>query len=358
MPLSDVQRDILAEVVERFLRAWEPSSRKALILKFEDPDAIDELSRRNLLKSSDNIGFLPTALSFHYCRDAEAEALAKRSVETIARIFRKQYRDDKPNFTVAGLDGSIKEFYHAPDRALVLRMGLYLAPYFNLMTSWRGGDANQPDIVPVAISERVVTLNDQKIGALWDTYVKQNVPWPVQDSVGGVVSRQGVPFGLGEEVDIDDVPNILTLPNNSRKVFVVHGHDDAMTQSVARFLERLDLEAVILHEQPSKGRTVIEKFEAHSDVGFAVVLLTPDDECRSNAGLQKRARQNVILELGYFIGRLTRARVCPLYVEGVEIPSDIHGVVYVPFDEGGGWRLKLAKEISAAGIEVDLNRAI
>ena len=146
---------------------------------------------------------------------------------------------------------------------------------------------------------------------------------------------------------------------DSRNVFVVHGHDDAVTASVARFLEKLDLHPIILHEQPNMGRTVIEKFEAHADVSFAVVLLTADDVggLASSGKLNSRARQNVILELGYFIGRLGRARVCALYIEGVEIPSDIHGVLYVPFDTANGWRLRLANEIRAAGINVDMNRA-
>ena len=115
---------------------------------------------------------------------------------------------------------------------------------------------------------------------------------------------------------------------------------------------------IILHEQPNQGRTVIEKFEAHSDVSFAVVLLTPDDmgAVVSSTRLAPRARQNVILELGYFIGKLGRSRVCALYVEGVEIPSDIHGVLYVPYDDSQGWRLKLASEIRSVGIAVDLNR--
>ncbi len=151
----------------------------------------------------------------------------------------------------------------------------------------------------------------------------------------------------------------VTVASDSRNVFLVHGHDEAATESVARFLEKLDLHPIILHEQPSQGRTVIEKFEAHADVGFAVVLLTPDDVggLASGGELKPRARQNAILELGYFIGRLGRSRVCALYVEGVEIPSDFHGVVYVPYDAAGGWRLKLASEIRAAGLPVDMNRA-
>jgi predicted nucleotide-binding protein len=151
----------------------------------------------------------------------------------------------------------------------------------------------------------------------------------------------------------------LRATSDSRDVFLVHGHDEAVRESVARFLEKLDLHPIILHEQPNRGRTLIEKFEAHADVEFAIVLLTPDDVggLASGGELKTRARQNVILELGYFIGRLGRSRVCALYVEGVEIPSDIHGVVYVPYDTAGGWRLKLAGEIRAAGVSVDLNQA-
>lgn len=130
---------------------------------------------------------------------------------------------------------------------------------------------------------------------------------------------------------------VVAVKAESRDVFLVHGHDNAVKESVARFLEKLDLRPIILHEQPNKGRTIIEKFEAHSDVGFAVVLLTPDDVGAVKAEADRvnpRARQNVILELGYFTGKLGRARVCALYTGEVEIPSDIHGVIYIRFDEG------------------------
>jgi len=150
-----------------------------------------------------------------------------------------------------------------------------------------------------------------------------------------------------------------TAEPSSRLVFVVHGHELGLKESVARFLEKLDLKPIILHEQANRGRTVIEKFEEHSDVAFAVVLLTPDDTGGSRQGGQSpRARQNVILELGYFIGKLGRSRVCALHVGGVELPSDIHGVLYLPADATEKWKIDLAREISAAGITVDLNRAL
>lgn len=164
-------------------------------------------------------------------------------------------------------------------------------------------------------------------------------------------------FGIGEN------SSRITKDRDriSKRIFVVHGHDEAIKQTVARVLEKLGLEPIILLEKPNEGKTLIEKFETHSDVGFAVVLLTPDDRGASNndiANLRPRARQNVILELGYFIGKLGRNRVCVLYGEGVDIPSDIHGVLYVPIDKQGAWIMQIAKEIKQSGIEVDLNKAI
>lgn len=142
----------------------------------------------------------------------------------------------------------------------------------------------------------------------------------------------------------------------ARKVFIVHGHDDAARETVARFLERLNFEAIILHEQANKGRTVIEKIEADGDVGFAVVLLTPDDVGGAKGGdLRPRARQNVLLELGYFIAKLGRDRVCALKRGDLELPSDFGGVVYQEFDTTGGWKSALGRELQAVGFEIDWN---
>lgn len=146
---------------------------------------------------------------------------------------------------------------------------------------------------------------------------------------------------------------------NSNQVFVVHGHNAGVKESVARFLEKLDLEPIILHEKPNAGRTIIEKFSDYSNVHFAVVLLTGDDEGKSKGTddpLQRRARQNVVLELGYFLGKLGRSRVCALYENGVDIPSDYQGVLFVPLDLHEKWRFDLVRELKAAGFPVDANK--
>lgn len=145
------------------------------------------------------------------------------------------------------------------------------------------------------------------------------------------------------------------------KAFIVHGHDQGRKDTVARFLGDFGLKPIVLHEQANLGLTLIEKFELYADVPFAVVVLTGDDlgSPAANPGINRaRARQNVVFELGYFIGRLGRKMVCTLYEEGVEIPSDYQGIVYIPLDERGAWRMLLARELKAAGFNIDLNRAL
>jgi len=146
------------------------------------------------------------------------------------------------------------------------------------------------------------------------------------------------------------------------RIFLVHGHDTGVLHEVARFLERLHQTVTILREQPNSGRTLIEKFVDYSDVGYAIVLLTPDDRGGpADAPLDKqhlRARQNVILELGYFLAALSRERVTALYVRGVEIPSDYSGVAFVEYDDRGAWRLELARELKASGFAIDMNLAV
>ncbi|EPJ91037.1 nucleotide-binding protein [Pseudomonas fragi] len=156
-----------------------------------------------------------------------------------------------------------------------------------------------------------------------------------------------------KSVVVDGVPRVLL-----RKVFVVHGHDEGAREMVARFLDKLDFEPIILHEQANRGGTVIEKIEAHGDVAFAVVLLTPDDEgCVKDGIPEPRARQNVLLELGYFLGRLGRDKVCALKRGTVEIPSDFAGVVWEPMD-GNGWKQALGRELEAAGHEINWNKVM
>lgn len=148
-------------------------------------------------------------------------------------------------------------------------------------------------------------------------------------------------------------------PNPSTRIFIVHGQDDARKYELEAYLQKLTNEPpVILHQQPNGGRVLIEKFEeSAASVGFAVVLLTADDLGRAKqlepSEDHPRARQNVVFELGFFIGLIGRDRVAVLYDRGVELPSDISGLVYIPLDEAGAWKGKLASEVDHSGIAVD-----
>lgn len=146
---------------------------------------------------------------------------------------------------------------------------------------------------------------------------------------------------------------------NGDKVFIVHGHDSGLKNEVARFLEKLKLSPIILHEQPSAGETIIEKIERYSNVGFGIVLYTPCDKgCSAidEANMKYRARQNVVFEHGYLVGKLGRKKVCALVKSDIEKPNDISGVVYISYDESGAWRIELAKELKAAGYNIDFNK--
>ena len=146
---------------------------------------------------------------------------------------------------------------------------------------------------------------------------------------------------------------------NRRNVFISHGRDEEAIATVAKFVENLGLKVTVLDKRPEGGQTIIDKFEEQVDeAGFAIVLLTPDDIGSSKAtGKRKlRARQNVIFELGYLLGGLGGERVCALYKEGVELPSGIRDVAYVPMDSADDWKLKLSQGMRKAGLPVDMSR--
>lgn len=146
--------------------------------------------------------------------------------------------------------------------------------------------------------------------------------------------------------------------SDKTKVFIVHGRDSEVKLEVARFIEKMGFEPIILHEQANKGMTIIEKIEKYSNVGFGIILYTPCDVGykKDDENLKMfRARQNVVFEHGYLIAKLGRNNVCALVKENVEIPNDISGIVYIPFDANGGWKIPLAKEMKSSGYDIDFN---
>ncbi len=143
---------------------------------------------------------------------------------------------------------------------------------------------------------------------------------------------------------------------NRQKVFISHVHDEKAIITVAKFVENLGLKPIILDEQFGKGQTIIDKFEKNADeAGFAIVLLTPDDvgSSKSTGKRKPRAHQNVILELGYLFRSLGSKRVYALYKDGVELLSNIPGLIYVRMDSDNKWQLKIGKEMMNAGLLIE-----
>jgi len=160
---------------------------------------------------------------------------------------------------------------------------------------------------------------------------------------------------LEEMTDNDTTISSSKKNYNYSQVFIVHGHDGELKQSVARIIEKQGIEAIILSEKANQGRTIIEKFEDYSDVGGTICLFTADDigHEKSNLKGNSRARQNVVFETGYFMGKLGRNRVIILADDGIEIPSDLSGVVYT---NTLNWQIDLLKELEAMGYTVDYGK--
>lgn len=140
------------------------------------------------------------------------------------------------------------------------------------------------------------------------------------------------------------------------EIFIVHGHDEALKIEVARTIERAGLDVTILHEKPNEGLTIIQKLEKYAaTAGYAVILMTPDDKGKSKkeTKYKDRARQNVVLEWGYFVGKLGADRVCAIHTENIELPSDISGILYITYDNNGGWKIQLMKELEKAGYSIN-----
>lgn len=179
--------------------------------------------------------------------------------------------------------------------------------------------------------------------------------------LGGVKTAAKLLEAAIFEIQEDGVPTTSPVAESESPtgVFLVHGHDDGRKNEVARVLSALTgEEPTILHEQPSAGLTIIEKFERHAGgQAFAVVLATADDVGgeKGAQNMRPRARQNVVFEMGYFVGALGRPKVVVLHDEALELPSDYDGVIYIPLDAPGAWKQTLARELNVGGVKADAN---
>ena len=189
-----------------------------------------------------------------------------------------------------------------------------------------------------------------------------NQDWPTGSFSTYINDIEHRAFGVSfvqEDIELmipaDAQPNAPEAAPVSNKIFLVHGRDDAAKNEVALFLRTLGLDPIILHLRPNGGRHLLTKFREESEgANFAVVLMTPDDVGGiAGADVRPRARQNVVFELGFFIGKLGPAHVAALLKSAVEKPSDFDGIAYIPYGPGTSWKTELAREMNHAKIPFD-----
>lgn len=217
-----------------------------------------------------------------------------------------------------------------------------LEAYQNTNVLRERAQSNVPPNILIFYSQTDV-LND-------DDYVTDITKTVLSEAANEIASTQ-------KEIIEESIKNTTETQNS---VFIVHGRDDLAKTEVARFIEQLGVTAIILHEQKNSGKTIIEKIEEHSNVSYGIVLYTPCDHGSliTEEQLKPRARQNVVFEHGYLIGKLGRNKVAALVKNNVEFPGDLNGLVYIDFDKAGGWKLSIAKELLHAGLNIDLNKAL
>jgi predicted nucleotide-binding protein len=245
---------------------------------------------------------------------------------------------------------------------------IMLCPDFTL-----GDDSGPVSVLELPLQPGDFFLADDTIFMIENDLASLEVPAPFAGRVVRVLAKVGDKATINTPIlEVEPISNVFrqdldshgrqddAAPGPANKaVFLVHGHNDLIREMAARAVEKVGLTAIILSEQANRSDTIIEKLERYANVNFAIVLMTADDvggKKSQTPALKDRARQNVILELGYFMGKIGRKQVCVLYEKGVELPSDYYGVVYIEIDDRGAWRYALGKELKEAGLQVDLNK--
>lgn len=263
-------------------------------------------------------------------------------------------------------DGEIK--VNITEEELIER---YVEPYLTGDTIVINGTTIDPkNIYRVKITESKDSLdtiiqqirNEDRLDRSPYVFFRGSAQWRAMDKFADVTENYiNKPPGSNKKKKII-IKKSIDKQQDNKKVFVVHGHDIELKNDVELFLKSINIEPIVLHRQLDEGLTVIEKFEKHSNVSFALILLTPDDigypesesEKKENERkIEFRARQNVIFEFGFFVGKLSRKNVCCIYKSGVTLPSDLNGLIYKQvnktIEEVG---LFLMKEMKNAGLQV------
>ncbi len=271
-------------VVRGFLDQHEATSARTLLRHFKSPiaETLRRLVGRSVLTVVNSTyleeTYLPRASAFYHCGDSAALVFARKSTELALRVLRDLFDrelessiKERKQFTREEVENEARKIDSSVEPNAIFT-GLYLANEFSVFSGVRSDD--QVGIISFSLSERIYDTREMD----WDEHMRQsNV-----SLVSAQAKRQSL--GVPSDKDIFEVRNgfmdsLRIYPDQeiSRRIFLVHGHAEEPKETVGTFIRTLGLEVVILHEQANQGRTIIEKLEEHSAVGFAVVLLTPDE---------------------------------------------------------------------------------
>ncbi len=217
---------------------------------------------------------------------------------------------------------------------------------------------------PVLPSLKIGAIEDLRADIDLGRWELSRTHWAIKDEPifeillrKGYISQEQLDASLArKEVPTPVAPAVQVEPGefNTSQVFIVYGHDELAKLDMSEFITSLGLEPIILHMQASSGRTIIEKIEHYSNVGFGIVLYTPCDVGAKRGDLtgRYRARQNVVFEHGFLMGKLGRPRVAAVVKGEVETPNDISGVVYVTMDKLSNWKEELKNEMRSVDYRV------
>src|SRR5258708_23508822 len=303
--ISDTERQIILTVVRGFLDEHRATSSRELLRKFQSPvsallQRLDPAVLRMAHNTHPNEPYLPRANAFYHCGDSAVLAFARKSTILVLRVLRDLFDEelkgdgnDQRLFTPGEVEAAARAIDSSVESNMIF-VGLYLAQEFSVFPSLRL-DAQQVGIVSFSLGERIYETRYLD----WDDHIRRS---NISVAMWAQNHKESPENALPSFDTVGLEPFAMQLDN--RKIFLVHGHADETKNTVAKFLRSLGLEVIILHEQANQGQTIVEKFEKHSDVGFAVVLLTPDDfggSVKHPEKTQRRARQNIILGFGIFI---------------------------------------------------------
>ena len=310
---------------------------QAMKIPFEEGDIIERTLPNGVREQYEIV-------QINYSSDLMNMNIKKKSEANIVEVKNKVELKQKIQELIKEADQIVKEELHTPERGSAVLEYISGPKYEKWMS----------DVYIISQRELLEHPLHEELGKLAQRRNQMEVS--IKKMVGILRSI------LDDEVFWNNLENGKETFDMCKKIFIVHGHDEVAKTTVARVLEKAGFNPIILHEQANLGKTIIEKLDYYTDVAFAIVLYTECDLGRAKEeDVEKeryRARQNVVYEHGYLIGKLGREKVFALVKGNVETPGDISGVVYTQMDDAGAWKMELVRDMKAIGLPIDMNNLI